>query len=146
VSAQLHWEDTAPGDTIGALDFPITVSRLVIAASGNRDFTAIHHNAEIARAHGAPDVYAAAFFLQGMWERLVRNYIGDAGRIAKIAGFRIRSFSCAGDTVRVTGTVREKWLDGDVGFLTMELRSHNRNGLCVGPGTITVTLPRRQPA
>ena len=142
---QRFWDDVSPGDSIGVLRFPITVSRLVIAAGANRDFNAIHHNAEVSRASGAPDVYANTLFLQGMWERLVREYIGDAGRIVKLAGFRMRSFNCAGDTVVVSGEVREKWIDGSAAMLRMEVRSHNRAGLSVGPGHVVASLPRLDP-
>jgi hypothetical protein len=34
----------------------------VMAAGANRDFNAIHHNAEVARATGAPDIYANTLF------------------------------------------------------------------------------------
>ena len=107
------WDDVAVGDSIGTLDFPITVSRLVIAAGAQRDFNAIHHNSDFARATGAPDMYVNSLFLQGMWERLVRDYVGPSGRIWSLGGFRMRSFNCPGDTVTASGTVTEKRIDGD---------------------------------
>jgi acyl dehydratase len=141
-----RWDDVAVGDGIGTLAFPITVSRLVIAAGANRDFNAIHHNADFARATGAPDMYANSLFLQGMWERLVRAYIGPSGRIWSLGGFRMRSFNCPGDTVTVSGRVTEKWIDGERAMIRIELRSDNRAGLTVGPGFMTAELVRGGPS
>ena len=135
------WDEVAIGDDIGMLAFPITVSRLVIAAGANRDFNAIHHNAGFARATGAPDMYANSLLLQGMWERLARDYIGPSGRIWRLGGFRMRSFNCPGDTVTVSGHVTEKWLDGERAMIRIELRSDNKAGLTVGPGFVTASLP-----
>ncbi len=142
MSDQRLWDQVAVGESIGTLDFPITVSRLIIAAGANRDFNAIHHNPNYARASGAPDIYANTLFLQGMWERLARAYIGSAGRITGLGGFRMRSFNCPGDTVRVSGTVTETWLDGERGMIRIALRSDNKAGLTVGPGFVTAELPR----
>lgn len=136
------WDDVAVGDSIGTLDFPITVSRLVIVAGAQRDFNAIHHNSDFARATGAPDMYVNSLFLQGMWERLVRDYIGPSGKIWGLGGFRMRSFNCPGDTVSASGTVTEKWLDGERAMIRIELRSDNKTGLTVGPGFVTAELPR----
>lgn len=137
-----RWQDVAVGDSIGMLAFPITVSRLVIVSGAQRDFNAIHHNADFARATGAPDMYVNSLFLQGMWERLVRDYIGPSGRIWSLGGFRMRTFNCPGDTVTASGTVSEKWIDGDRAMIRIDLRSDNKAGLTVGPGFVTAELPR----
>jgi acyl dehydratase len=142
MTMQRYWDDISSGDSIGTLAFPITVARLVMVSGANRDFNAIHHNTEFARASGAPEMYANTMFLQGMWERLVRNYIGNAGRIIKLTGFRMRTFNCPGDTVIVSGHVTEKWLEGEMGLVRIELRSDNKSGLTVGPGAMIASLPR----
>jgi hypothetical protein len=54
------------GEALAPLAFPLSVYRLVVAAGANRDFNAIHHNSDYARATGAPDMYANTLFLQGM--------------------------------------------------------------------------------
>ena|SRR5690606_2300481 len=74
-----YWEDVQEGDELPSLQFPLSVYRLVMAASANQDFNSIHHNSEYAKKTGAPDMYANNIFLQGMWERTVREYIGNAG-------------------------------------------------------------------
>jgi acyl dehydratase len=141
-SKQRTWEDVAVGEELLSLAFPLSVFRLIVAAAGTRDFNAIHHNSRYAQATGAPEMYACAMFLEGMWERVVREYIGLAGTIQRIDGFRMRVFNTVGDTVVVKGTVKEKRLDRDIGLVDIEVRSENAQGVSLGPGVVTVTLPR----
>jgi acyl dehydratase len=140
---QRLWDDVEEGDLLETLSFPLTVYRLVMAAGANRDFNAIHHNADHARATGAPDMYANNLFLQGMWERCVRDYIGLAGVIRKLGGFRMRIFNTVGDTVLVKGRVLRKWRDpgNGQGWVEFEIWSENSAGISVGPGRMLATMP-----
>jgi acyl dehydratase len=131
------------GRALPAVRFPLSVYRLIMAAGANRDFNSIHHNSEWARASGAPDMYANVVFLQGMWERCVREFIGVGGRIRQLSGFRMGSFNTVGDVVTVQGKVARVWTEGDAGLAELRLWSRNRHGVSVGPGTVTVSLPRR---
>jgi acyl dehydratase len=141
---QRHWEDVAEGEALEPLAFPLTVYRLVMAAGANRDFNSIHHNSELARASGAPDMYANSLFLQGMWERAVRRYIGLAGVIRRQSGFQMRIFNVVGDTVVVNGKVERKWREDGQGLVELSVWSENSNGVSVGPGRIVATLPLRK--
>jgi len=139
---QLGWEDVQVGDKIPTETFPLTVYRLVMAASGVQDFNSIHHNSEYAKATGAPEMYANNFFLQGMWERTVRQYIGNAGVIKSLRNFRMVSFNTVGQTVTVVGEVARKWQEGDENFVEIKLWTKNSEGVTtVGPGSMIVTLP-----
>jgi acyl dehydratase len=137
------WEDLVAGRALPAVRFPLSVYRLVMAAGANRDFNSIHHNSEWARSTGAPGMYANVVFLQGMWERCVREFIGVGGRIRQLSGFRMGSFNTVGDVVTVQGKVARVWTEGDAGLAELRLWSRNRHGVSVGPGTVTVSLPRR---
>ena len=139
--SQRFWQDVTIGDALGPLAFPLPVYRLIVAAGANRDFNSIHHNSEYARASGAPDMYAGTLFLQGMWERAIRDYIGLAGALRRIAGFRMNSFNCAGDTVVVKGLVERKWSERGTGFVEIRMWSENGGRVSVGPGLVTVSLP-----
>ncbi|MGH6696211.1 hypothetical protein [Sphingopyxis sp.] len=139
---QRLWDDVEIGEVLEAFDFPLTVYRLVMAAGANRDFNAIHHNPDVARASGAPDIYANTLFLQGMWEKAVRVYIGPAGTIRRISGFRMSGFNVAGDRVTVRGRVIEKAIVDGAGLVTLEIWSENGSDISVGPGRVLATLPR----
>jgi acyl dehydratase len=146
---QRYWDDVSEGDSLDPVQFPLTVYRLVMAAGANRDFNAIHHNAEVARASGAPDIYANTLLLQGMWERAVRQYIGLSGVIVRQSGFQMRIFNCPGDTVTVRGRVERVWRDdtsSGSGYIEIEVWSENAKGVSVGPGRVRATLPVRPAA
>ena len=139
---QRYWEDVSVGDDIPSVSFPLTVYRLVMMAGANRDFNSIHHNTEYARMTGAPDMYANNTFLQGMWERTIREYIGLAGTIRSIKGFRMKVFNTVGETVITKGIVKNKWQDGEDFLAEIEIWSESSSGITVGPGRVVVSLPR----
>lgn len=141
VSHQRSFEDVTVGEELASVAFPLTVYRLVVAAGGNRDFNSIHHNTAYAQASGAPEMYASTFVLMGMWERLVRDYIGPAGTIRSIKDFRMRKFNLVGSTVEVRGRVRDKRPDGAAGIVTLDVESVVDGQVTVGPGTVEVTVP-----
>jgi len=139
---QLCWEDLVVGQPLTSVRFPLSVYRLVMAAGSNRDFNSIHHNSEWARSTGAPEMYANVLFLQGMWERCAREFIGVRGTIRRLSGFRMRSFNTAGDTVTVEGRVERVWEESGLGLAELRMWSSNRHGVSVGPGAMVVSLPR----
>lgn len=140
--SQRRWDDVEVGESVRAIEFPLSLYRLVVEAGANRDFNSIHHNSDYARATGAQEAYANTLFLQGMWERAVREYIGDAGTIR---GFRMRSFNYVGDTAIVEGQVTRAWTDDadpEVGLVELTMQTRNSQGISVGPGTVIASLPR----
>jgi len=131
--------DVAVGDVVDPVEFALPLYRLVVAAGGNRDFNSIHHNSSYARGTGAPDAYASTFFLMGTWERVVRDWIGDAGTIRSISGFRMRKFNLVGSVMTVSGKVTCVQPEG--GVVTLEMVSRVGQDVTVGPGQVVVTLP-----
>jgi hypothetical protein len=136
---QRSFGDIIVGEELPPVQFPLTVYRLVVAAGGNRDFNSIHHNTAYAQATGAPEMYASTFFLMGMWERLVRDYIGPAGTIRSIRDFRMRRFNLVGSVAEVRGRVRDARRDD--GIVTLEVETLVGGQVTVGPGTVEVTVP-----
>ncbi|MET0988388.1 MAG: acyl dehydratase [Steroidobacteraceae bacterium] len=139
--SQRLWEDVQPGDALESIGLPLNVYRCVMIAGSNRDFNPIHHNTEYARMTGAPEMYVNTLFLQNAWERCVRDYIGLAGSIRKISGFRMKSFNTVGDTLMVKGEVIRKWREGETGLVELKVWCENSKGVSVGPGAVTITLP-----
>lgn len=141
-----RFEDVAPGEALPTVAYPLTVYRLVMAAGANRDFNSIHHNSEYARAGGAPEMYANTQFLLTSWERCVRDWMGPAGTIRAIRGFRMRSFNTVGDTMRVHAEVTDSRVEDGRGVVEIAIRCENSTGVTVGPGVVVVELPRREEA
>lgn len=96
---------TAPAPSVDSIEvgselpeyvIELTVQRLVMEAGVNKDFAPIHHDTKFAQERGAPDMYANTHFLQTMMEWTIRQWMGPAGRLRKLA-FSMRAFNCAGD-------------------------------------------------
>ena len=146
-SNQLYWDDVREGDLVPPVAMNITLQRLVIEAGANRDFSAVHFDRVLAQQSGAEEVYANNVFIQGMWERCVREYIGVAGRIKKVGPFRIRNFNEIGMTAVTMGKAVRKFQEDRKNLLEMEVWTENdRNGrtVSVGPGPVVVELPLRR--
>lgn len=143
-SKQRYWEDIVEGDEVPAIAFPLSVYRLIVEAGANRDFNSIHHNTEYAQQTGASEMYANNIFLQGMWERTVREYIGLGGVMKSLKGFRMKMFNTVGETVITRGKVKRKWQEEGEAFVELEIWSEHSQGISVGPGIVLVTLPCRE--
>ncbi len=142
-SLQRYVEDVAVGDEIPPLAIHLTIARLVVEAGGNLDFSRVHHNTAVAHATGAPDMYANNVFIQGWWERAVRQYIGLSGRVRRVGPLRMRIFNTVGETVVTHGIVTRVWDDDGEHFVEIEMRSEISRGVSVGPGPVVVSLPSR---
>ncbi len=138
-----YWDDIAIGDTLGPLAFPLSLYRLVMAAGANRDFNAIHHNSEMARASGASDAYANYNFLLGMWERALREFTGPLGVLRQVRGLRMKSFNVVGDTPVVRGEVLRTWIEEGQALIELSVYTDNAGRISVGPGTAVVAMPRK---
>jgi acyl dehydratase len=56
----------------------------------------------------------------------------------------MKSFNYAGETMHVHAEVRE--VRADEGVVVVAIRCESSAGVTVGPGTVEVTLPRREEA
>lgn len=143
---QLYWEDVREGDEVPPVPFIISVQRLVIEAGANRDFNPIHHDTVLTQRTGVQEMYANNGFIQGMWERCIREYIGIHGKIKKVGPYRIRNFNEAGMTATTLGRVVRKYQEDGKNLVELEVWTENdRNGrtVSVGPGPVIVELPSR---
>lgn len=126
------------GDELEPISIPITLQRLVMEAGANRDFSLIHHDRDVARTTGAPDAYMNTFFIAGMFERLLREWMGHSGQLNKITNLRMKVFNVVGETVTFAGRVSSK--DDETGQVEIELWSESGADQTV-TAMATVTLP-----
>ncbi|MDG1825320.1 MAG: hypothetical protein P8H62_03540 [Henriciella sp.] len=112
--SKLVLSDVKEGAELPPITMPITLHRLVMEAGANRDFSFIHHDKDVAKSTGAPDVYANTFFLMGLFERQLREWIGVAGKIKKIGPMQMMTFNCVGDVLQLTGKVVGVAEDGTI--------------------------------
>ncbi|MBT8078217.1 MAG: acyl dehydratase [Gammaproteobacteria bacterium] len=136
--ASRTFDSVTVGDELQPIAIPITLQRLVMEAGANRDFSLIHHDRDVAKATGAPDAYMNTFFIAGMFERLLREWMGQDGRLNKITGLRMNVFNAIGDTVTFCGKVARA--ENESRQVEVELWSESEKGKTV-TATATVTLP-----
>lgn len=101
----------SPGDELPTIAMHITLQRLVMEAGANRDFAPSHFDPEYARARGAPTAFANFDFISGLFERLVREYVGPRGFL-ELLRFRMHGNVLLGLAVTAGGKVRAVEPDG----------------------------------
>jgi acyl dehydratase len=139
-SKQLYFEDVTVGSEIPEITMPVSLQLLVMEAGANRDFSSIHHDPEAGIATGAKSAYANTFFLMGMIERQLREWMGLRGKLKKISSLRMKIFNCVGDEVCFKGTVLEK--DEDNSAVVLDIRSETASGETM-TAEATVILPKK---
>ncbi|MFE2924624.1 MaoC family dehydratase [Streptomyces goshikiensis] len=122
------------GDTLAPLEIPVTRTLIVAGAIASRDYQDVHHDAELARAKGSPDIFMNILTTNGLVGRYITDRLGPYVVLRKVA-IRLGAPNYPGDTMTLSGTVTA--LDGN----TAEIRVTGANGIGHHvTGTVTVTL------
>ncbi|WP_225824154.1 MaoC/PaaZ C-terminal domain-containing protein [Streptomyces naphthomycinicus] len=123
------------GDRLPPLEIPVTRTLVVAGAIASRDYQDVHHDPELARQKGAPDVFMNILTTNGLVGRYVTDHFGPTAVLRKVA-IRLGAPNHPGDTMVLTGGVER--VDGD----TAVVRVVGANGLGDHvTGTVTVTVP-----
>ncbi|MEV4333809.1 acyl dehydratase [Streptomyces sp. NPDC049597] len=124
------------GAQLPPLTVPVTRTLIVAGAIASRDYQDVHHDAELAREKGSPDVFMNILTTNGLVGRFVTDFFGERAVLRRVA-IRLGVPNYPGDTMVLTGTVEAS--DGT----TAEVRVTGVNGLGTHvTGTVTVTLPQ----
>lgn len=123
------------GDVLAPLEIGITRTLIVAGAIASRDYQDVHHDADLARAKGSPDIFMNILTTNGLVGRYVTDHFGPAAVLRRVA-IRLGAPNHPGDTMVLTGSVEE--VDGDTA--TVRILGANGIGRHV-MGTVTVTVP-----
>jgi acyl dehydratase len=123
------------GDVLPPLEIPVTPTLIVAGAIASRDYQDVHHDAELAREKGSPDIFMNILTTNGLVGRYVTDHFGPRAVLRKVA-IRLGAPNYPGDTMVLTGTIEE--VDGDTAIV--RVIGANATGRHV-TGTVTVTLP-----
>jgi acyl dehydratase len=105
----------------------------------NRDWSPIHHDREVARAQGAPDMFVNTLFLQALYEATVREWAGLDARLRSLK-FKMRTFNCAGDVLTGKGRVAAKEVIDGTPRVSLELWTESHRGVTT-QGEVVLELP-----
>ncbi|MEU6258714.1 MaoC family dehydratase [Streptomyces sp. NPDC047043] len=128
-----------PGDALPPLEIPITRTLIVAGAIASRDYQDVHHDAELARKKGSPDIFMNILTTNGLIGRYITDHFGPTAVLRKVA-IRLGAPNHPGDTMVLTGRIEE--VEGE----TATVRVVGANGIGNHvTGTVTVTVPAEGP-
>lgn len=130
-----RFAEVAVGEELPPLDVPVTATLIVAGALASRDFTDVHHDAEVARSSGANDVFMNILTTQGFVGRFVTDWAGPEATVSRMA-IKLGVPNYPRDTMRLTGRVAR----AERGEVEVEVRGANSLGDHV-TGSVTVRLP-----
>jgi acyl dehydratase len=128
--------DVNVGDTLPELSVPITRTLIVAGAIASRDYQVVHHDPDLARQGGTPDIYMNILTTNAFVGRFVTDWAGPDG-VLRAVGIRLGAPNYPGDTMTLRGEVVDK--SGDV--VTVDVVGANSAGNHV-TGRVEVELPR----
>ncbi|MFJ5640876.1 acyl dehydratase [Streptomyces sp. NPDC093223] len=131
-------ETTRPGvgTELPPLEIPITRTLIVAGAIASRDYQDVHHDAELARRKGSPDIFMNILTTNGLVGRYITDYFGPTAELRKVA-IRLGAPNHPGDTMVLTGRIEE--LDHATDTAVIRVTGTNGLGDHV-TGTVTVEL------
>ncbi|MFF2504422.1 MaoC family dehydratase [Streptomyces sp. NPDC058067] len=140
------------GDELSPLEIAVTRTLIVSGAIASRDYQDVHHDAELAKEKGSPDIFMNILTTNGLVGRYVTDHFGPTAVLRKVA-IRLGAPNYPGDTMVLTGKVTAVEEAGGSesgagngsgsGGATAVVRVVGANGLGAHvTGTVTVSLPK----
>ena len=133
--------ELAVGTEIPVLERPTGLHNWNRYAAVNHEFVDIHMDDEAGKAAGYPSAFGMGNLQWSYLHTLLRNWMGDDGRIVKLA-CQFRSANVKGQVVTAHGKITGVREDGGSEVLVdLEIWTDNDSGQVMAPGTATVALP-----
>ncbi|MFF3174266.1 MaoC family dehydratase [Streptomyces sp. NPDC057900] len=124
------------GEELAPLEIAVTRTLIVAGAVASRDYQDVHHDAELAREKGSPDIFMNILTTNGLVGRYVTDHFGPSAVLRKVA-IRLGAPNYPGDTMVLSGKVTALGSDG-----TAEVSIVGANGLGRHvTGTVTISVP-----
>lgn len=126
------------GAKLAPLEIPVTRTLIVSGAIASRDYQDVHHDAELAKEKGSPDIFMNILTTNGLVQRFVEQWSGPAARF-KAVKIKLGMPNYPGDTLRLSAEVSA--LDPATRVAELTLKGSNSMGNHV-TGTVSVMLPK----
>ena len=131
------------GDQLPPLEILITRTLVVAGAIASRDYQDVHHDAQLARQKGSPDIFMNILTTNGLVCRYITDHFGAQAVLRKVA-IRLGAPNYPGDSMVLTGTIEDVIDEVHGDPATVRVVGANAIGRHV-TGTVTVTVPRGEP-
>jgi acyl dehydratase len=140
-SSQVYYEDVQEGMDLPQISYgPITTEMIVRFGAARNNYHPIHYDKDFARAEGHPDVLVEGPMKFALFDRLIREWIGQYGILKKISA-TYRAVDVPGNTLHIKGKITSKSIEKDQGTIYCELWAENQKGEITTQGDAVVTLP-----
>lgn len=116
--------DAERGEPIGEFELPLTREIMALDVSATRDFNPIHFDVDFARARGFRDVIFNTPGYQGLFCRLVGEWVRGRARVRRLS-CRMFAPNVPGDTMRVSGRLVEDRRNGGRRVSEVDMRIEN---------------------
>ncbi|MGW8883397.1 MaoC/PaaZ C-terminal domain-containing protein [Streptomyces sp. NPDC055749] len=142
------------GEELVPLEIAVTRTLIVAGAVASRDYQDVHHDAELAREKGSPDIFMNILTTNGLVGRFITDRFGPSAVLRKVA-IRLGAPNYPGDTMVLSGTVVAVTGAADSAAATeavevddiVEVEVVGANGLGRHvSGRVTLALPAVDPA
>jgi acyl dehydratase len=131
----LRASELKAGDALPACPVPITTTLIVAGAIASRDYQDVHHDRDLAKLRGSPDIFMNILTTSGLVARYVTDWAGPEVLLRRLA-IRLGAPNYPGDAMLLTGSVSV----ASGGEVEVALRGDNRLGPHV-TGSVSLTLP-----
>ena len=135
----LQGRQVQPGARLAALEVPLTRTAIVAGAMATRDYQDVHHDPELARQRGSPDIFLNILSTTGLVGRFVTDVFGPDAILRKLA-IRLGATAYPGDTLVIAGIVVRKSESAAGCEIVVSVRGTVSRGDHV-TGEVTLTLP-----
>ncbi|MEN5305632.1 MaoC family dehydratase [Pseudomonas sp. TWI628] len=132
-----RFDDVRPGETLPALQVPITVALIAGGAIATRDYFPGHHDLDAARELGSPHVFMNILTTNGLVQRFVEGWAGPLARFTTLK-IKLGVPNYPGDCMTFSGSVTG--LDPETRTVEVTLSGKNSMGNHV-TGTVALVLP-----
>ncbi len=131
--------EIAVGDELPPFELPVTSTVIVAGAIASRDFMPAHHDAEFAKAQGAPNLFMNIMTTNGYVSRFVTDWAGPEAMVRKIA-IRLGAPAIPGQPLRFSGQVAQVNNEREECVIEVAVRAANDLG-DHATGTVVLSLP-----
>jgi len=135
----LRFSEIKVGDSLPSLVVKISPTLIIAGALASQDFQDVHHDHQMIRRRGHPDIFMNMMTSSGLLGRYLTDWTGPDA-LVRAHELRLGRPNYAGDTMRLTGTVRSAELVDGRGLVTVALLGVNSLGNHTD-SSITVQLP-----
>jgi hypothetical protein len=135
----LRFGDVTVGALLAPCPVPITPTLIVAGAMASRDFEGVHHDVEVARQRGLPNIFMNIMTTGGLTSRYVTDWAGPEA-ILRNMKIRLGIPNFPGDTMTFVGQVNAAEIRDGAGIVEVGVRGFNRLGDHVS-GTLELALP-----